>query len=186
MTRTALVRTDRYSKGAIALHWTIAVLVLFNLALGLFHDSLLDGLQWVIPAHKALGITVLVLTLARIAWRLAYRPPPLPADMPRRERLAAKAVHAGLYCLLLALPLTGWALASNPARVRPLDWFGLFPIPRLPVSTATARLGHDLHGPLGYAMIALVLLHIAAALRHHLVLRNSVLARMAPGLARKD
>ena len=70
-----LVRTDPYSWGAIWLHWAIALLVIVNLALGLFHESLLDGLKWVIPIHKAIGITVLALTLARIAWRLMHRPP---------------------------------------------------------------------------------------------------------------
>jgi cytochrome b561 len=68
-----LVRTDRYSWGAIWLHWSIAALVLVNLALGLFHDSVLDGIKWVIPIHKSIGITVLALTLLRLGWRLTHR-----------------------------------------------------------------------------------------------------------------
>ena len=180
----ALVRTDRYSWGAIWLHWSIAAFVLVNLVLGLFHESLLDGLKWVIPIHKAIGITVLALTLARIAWRLMHRPPPLLVDMAPWERTVAKVVHWSFYVLLLALPISGWMLSSNPARLRPMSWFGLFPIPPLPISGATAGLGHEAHGVLGYLMAALVAVHIAAALRHHFVLRDSVLARMLPGSVR--
>ena len=180
----ALVRTDRYSWGAIWLHWSIAAFVLVNLTLGLFHESLLDGIKWVIPIHKAIGLTVLALTLARIAWRLMHRPPPLPIDMAPWERMVAKIVHWGFYVLLLALPVSGWMLSSNPARLRPMSWFGLFPIPALPISGTAAKLGHEAHGVLGYVMAALVVVHIAAALRHHVVLRDSVLARMIPGLIR--
>jgi len=179
-----LVRTDRYSWGAIWLHWSIAVLVLANLALGLFHESLLDGIKWVIPIHKSMGITVLALTLLRLGWRLTHRSPPLPVDITGWERAVAKAVHAVFYALLLALPLTGWMLSSNPARLRPMTWFWLFPIPPLPISDVTAKLGHNLHGAIAYFMLTLVLLHIAAALRHHLLLRDAVLDRMAPGLIR--
>jgi cytochrome b561 len=183
MTRTALVRTDRYAWGAIWLHWSIAVLVLVNLLLGLFHDSL-HGIEWVIPVHRSIGIAVLALTLVRLGWRLTHRPPPLPSDTADWERLAARAAHWGFYILSLALPLTGWMLSSNPARLRPMAWFGVFPISPLPISAAAAKLGHNVHGLLGYAMLALVMLHIAAALRHHFLLRDAVLGRMAPRLIR--
>lgn len=169
--------------GAIWLHWSIAVLVLVNLVLGLFHDSLLDGIEWVIPLHRSIGIAVLALTLVRLGWRLTHRPP-LPSDMTGWERLVAKAAHWGFYILLLALPLTGWMLSSNPARPRPMAWFGVFAIPALPISDTAAKLGHNVHGLLGYAMLALVVLHIAAALRHHFLLRDAVLGRMAPRLIR--
>jgi cytochrome b561 len=180
VTRTALVRTDRYSWGAIWLHWTIAVLVLVNLTLGLLHDSLLDGIHWVIPIHQAIGITMLGLTLIRLAWRLTHRPPPLPPGIARWQRSAARILHWAFYILLLALPLSGWMLSSNPARLRPMSWFGLFPIPPLPITGAAAKAGHEVHGLLGYAMAALVALHIAAALRHQFLRRDAVLGRMAP------
>jgi cytochrome b561 len=184
VTRTTLIRTDRYSWGAIVLHWAIAALVLVNLVIGLFHESLLDGIGWVMPVHRSVGIAVLALTLVRLGWRLGHRPPPLPFDMPGWERAAAKATHWGFYILLLVLPISGWMLSSNPARPRAMSWFGLFPIPPLPISTAAAKLGHNVHGLLGYAMLALVVLHVAAALRHHFLLRDAVLGRMAPGLNR--
>jgi len=110
--------------------------------------------------------------------------PPLLVDMAPWERTVAKVVHWSFYVLLLALPISGWMLSSNPARLRPMSWFGLFPIPPLPISGATAGLGHEAHGVLGYLMAALVAVHVVAALRHHFVLRDSVLARMLPGSVR--
>ncbi len=184
MTRTALVRTDRYSWGAIWLHWAIAVLVIANLALGLLHESLLEDIKAVIPAHQAIGITVLALGIARIGWRLTRRPPPLPPGIARWEHVAAKAAHAAFYALLVGLPLSGWMLSSDPERLRPLTWFGLSSIPYLPVPTAAAQVAGDVHRLLGWLMAALVVMHVAAVMRHHLVLRDAVLARMAPGLAR--
>jgi cytochrome b561 len=181
--RTALTRTDRYSKGAIWFHWVIAVLVLLNIAIGLLHESLLDGVRAAIPLHKSIGMTVLVLTLGRIAWRLGHRPPPLPAAMGAGERVAAQAAHLALYLLLLALPLTGWLMISGTVRRRPFEWFGLADIPYLPVSPATGVVAHQAHGLLGYLMVALLLVHIGAALRHHLLLRDPVLRRMIPRLA---
>ena len=176
-------RGDRYSRGAIAFHWVIAVLVLFNLFVGLFHESLLEGVR-VMPAHKATGIAILGLTLGRMVWRLAHKPPHLPDAMPGWEKAIAKAVHFILYALLLILPLTGWLLSSNPERPRPIDWFGLFQIPVLPATPGIAGTAHEAHELLGYLMAALVVIHIAAALRHHFVLRDRVLARMAPALHR--
>ena len=138
--RTALTRTDRYSKGAICFHWVIAVLVIANLTIGLLHESLLD-VDGVIPLHKSIGITVLVLTLGRIAWRLAHRPPAPPETMARWERLAAHAIAHDFYALLLILPLAGWLMVSGTTKRRPFEWFGLFDIPfcRFPGQWAASR-----------------------------------------------
>ena len=184
MTRTALARADRYAWGAIWLHWTIAVLVIVNLTLGLFHDSLFDGVRWVIPLHKSLGITILALTVVLIGWRVTHRPPPLPPEVGGWQRAAAKGAHALLYLLLVVLPLSGWAMVSAGDERRPLFWFGLFRLPWLPVSGAVSEAADRTHLIAGYLMTALAVIHIAAALRHHFLLRNSVLARMAPGLSR--
>lgn len=172
-------RGDRYSRGAIAFHWVIAALVLFNLWLGLFHDSL--PREWkVMPVHKSVGITVLVLTLGRIAWRLSHKPPNLPDRMPGWEKAAAKATHFAMYALLLILPITGWLLSSNPERLRPVNWFFLFELPALPATSEIAKAANQTHELLGLVMAALVALHIAAALRHHFLLRDKVLWRMLP------
>jgi cytochrome b561 len=177
---TRAYQAERYSRVAIAFHWTIAALVIFNIAVGLGHDPI-PALRALMPAHKAIGLTVLALTALRVTWRLAHRPPPLPADTPGWERGAAHATHWTLYLLLVALPLSGWVMVSGPQGRRPLSWFGAFDLPYLPVTSPAAEGAAKAHGLLGWVMLALVLLHVAAALRHHLVLRDRVLARMLPG-----
>ncbi len=177
-------RPTRYSTVAIWFHWTIALLVIVNLTVGLLHDSVPALRAWM-GAHQALGLTVLALTAGRVAWRLAHRPPPLPAKTPAWERGLAHTTHAVLYLLMIAMPLTGWMMVSNPAKPHPIAWFGVFDVPPLPVSGAVAGLGHNAHGLLGWLMLGLVVLHIGAALRHHLLLRDPVLTRMAPILGRR-
>lgn len=175
----AQARTDRYTRTAIALHWGIAALILINLALGLFHESLLDGIKWVIPIHKAIGITVLALTLFRIVWRLTHPAPPLPAEMPRWERWAAHVVHFLIYFYILGLTLTGWMLSSG-SRKHPIEWFGLFEVPYLPVSKETGHWAHGAHGILGWILLALLVVHVAAALFHQFAQKDGVLHRMLP------
>lgn len=174
-----LPRGDRYDWGAIAFHWTIAALVLTNLVIGLFHESLLDGFG-VMPLHKSIGVTILVLSLGRLGWRLAHLPPRYPAGIKAWERHSAQTMHWLLYALMLALPLTGWMFSSNPERPRPISWFGLFDLPILPMTEKVAGAAHEAHELLGLLMAGLVALHVAAALRHHFILRDRVLARMLP------
>lgn len=183
--RTALVRTDRYSRVAIGLHWLIALLVIVNLVTGLFHDALFDGVAGLMPAHKSIGISILALTLVRILWRLAHRPPAPSSDAAKWARVAAQFVHAAFYVLLLVVPLSGWAMVSAGDERRPLYWFWLFRVPWLPVSDAVGEAADLGHLVAGYLMAALVVLHIAAALRHHIILRDSVLARMLPVLLQR-
>ena len=178
----ARAAADRYSTGAIWFHWIIAALVVFNLVVGLFHEGV-PALRALMGAHKAVGITVLVLTLGRIGWRLGHVPPPLPTALPGWDRALARAARWGFYALMLAMPLTGWAMVSHGNPPHPLSWFGLFDVPLLPVGEATHSVAHEAHELLGWLFVGLVLLHIAGALRHHFVLRNSVLGRMIPGLA---
>jgi len=167
----------RYSRVAMWFHWTIAALVIVNLVIGIFHDAI-GGM----PIHKAVGITVLALTAGRVAWRLGHRPPPLPPHTAGWEKGVAHATHWALYLLMIAMPVSGWVMTS--AGTRPLSWFGLFEIPKLPVDKAAGALGSQAHGVLGWVMLALVVLHVAAALRHWLILRDGVFARMAPALER--
>ncbi|MES2097987.1 MAG: cytochrome b [Pseudomonadota bacterium] len=183
--RTALVRTDRYSWVAIGLHWLIALLVVVNLVTGLFHDTLFDGVAGLIPVHKSIGIGILALTVVRIGWRLAHRPPALSPDVAGWERVAARVIHAAFYALLLIVPLSGWAMVSAGDERRPLFWFGLFRLPWLPVSDAVGEAADQGHLIAGYLMAALVVAHVAAALRHHFLLKDSVLARMLPVAMRR-
>lgn len=172
----ARIEGERYSSGAIVFHWLIALLVVTNLALALLYESLLDGVKWVMPAHMAIGITVLVLTLVRIAWRLGHRPPPLP--LTGWQRGAVKAVHVAFYVLLLAVPLAGWAFVSGAAKRFPITWFGLFDIPFLPVSRAAGGIAKEAHEIMAFLVLGLIVLHVAAALRHHYLLRDDGLTRM--------
>ena len=164
-----------YSRVARWLHWTMAVLIIGNLAGGLLHDYLPDG---VMALHFLTGITILFLTLLRFLWRLTHRPPPYPQHMANWERWASTIVHMALYALMILIPLSGWVMMS--ASPYPIDIFGLFTIPDLPVAESRdlAGLMNERHELLGYAMIALALIHIAAALRHHYVKKDGVLARM--------
>lgn len=175
---------DRYSRGAIAFHWIIGLLVIVNLAIGIGHDAL-EG--WpVMPAHKAIGITVLFLSLARLAWRLTHRPPPLP-PMPGWQIGLAHLTHWLFYVLMIAIPFSGWWFVSAAKQPRPLSWFGLFDVPLLPVERGSAIAGvmHEGHEVMGFAMIALLVLHVAGALKHHLIDRDTTLVRMAPVLRQR-
>ena len=140
--------------------------------------------------HKSVGITVLLLALTRLGWRLTHRPPPLPAEMPSLEARAAEGTHALLYALMIGMPLVGWALVSASPLNIPTLLYGVVPWPHLP-GLATL---HDkrpveaglklVHAYGAYALIALVALHAAAALRHHVLIGDDVLRRMIPGLPR--
>ena len=177
--------SERYSGVAILFHWVIAALVIVNLIIGIGHDPVPALRAWM-PAHKAIGVTVLALTLARLAWRLAHRPPPLPATVPTIERRVAHAVQWTFYALLILMPLSGWIMVSGPDHRRPLTWFGAFDIPYLSLGAAASDRAATAHGVLGWLMLALVALHVAGALRHHFLLRDATLARMAPVLASRS
>ena len=195
--------TQRYSAVAIVLHWAIAAAVLFMLPLGfIMHERAEhgDASQAVFAAyqlHKSIGLTVLALTLVRLAWRLTHRPPPLAEGMPAWERVAARATHWGFYVLTLALPLSGWLYVSagwsvhadQPLAV-PTRWFGLFEAPHLfglpyasnDVREEAAHAALTAHAYLAFAAIGLAALHVAAALKHHFFNRDATLTHMIPGL----
>lgn len=167
---------SRYSTVAILLHWSMALLILINLVIGFFHDAI-GGM----PIHKAIGLTLLVLAVLRIAWRVTHRPPPLPADIPAWQRRASAVVHWTFYVLMVAMPLTGWIMVSNAPKLRPLHWFGLFDLPYLTIDAlayAPAKQGHII---MAFTFAILLVAHVAAALKHHLIDRDDVLRRMLPG-----
>jgi cytochrome b561 len=172
----------RYTRVAIALHWTIATLIVANLTIGLLHDSLLKG---ALPLHKSIGMLVLLLGVARLGWRMGHRPPPLPASVRRWERRVSATVHWLFYALMILIPLSGWIFTSASLKRHPLSFFGLFPLPMFPVpqDKAIASVWADRHELMAYLMIALLLLHIAGALKHRFVERDRVLDRMLPGTA---
>ncbi len=174
---------DRYTRVAIAFHWIIAALVLWNLMGGLGGDILpksLSGFFW--SGHKAIGIAVLFLSIARLAWRLGHRPPPLPA-MPRWQVVVGHITHWLFYALIILMPLSGWLFTSASMKRQPISVFGLFDIPFLPVAQGpqAGAVPHAFHEYAGWLLAALAALHIAAALKHHFVDRDRTLARILPG-----
>lgn len=184
---------SRYGAVAILLHWLIAGLILANLALG-WRMSALTGLRQfeIIQLHKSIGVTVLVLSVARLAWRLAHPPPPYPPGLARWERWSATAVHRGFYLLMLGLPLTGWIMVSASPLALPTLLYKMLPWPHLPILSglplATKRAvesaAEGTHVALAWTMAALVALHLGAVAKH-VLRRDAVLFRMAPLGARE-
>ena len=175
-----------YHPLARALHWLLAVALVGNFALGLYMTGLsfsperLQLYSW----HKWVGVLVLAFSLIRLVTRLMIPPPALPAameaTMPTWQRRAHQATHAGLYLLFFAVPLLGWSFSS--AAGFPVVLFGLLPLPDwVPVSESLADLLKQLHELAAFAMAALVLLHVAGALKHHFIDRDGLLGRMSLG-----
>ncbi len=173
-----------YNRVARNLHWTIGILVILNIAIGILHDPLGEIYKGTMGVHKSIGLTVLVLALFRLYWRITHPAPPLPAAMPGWEKAAAHATHWIFYALMIVLPMSGWIFSS--AGPYPIPYFGLFEIPKLAVEKGSPIAGaaHEAHELLGYAWAGLLLIHIGAALRHHFLLKDDVLNRIwkgAPG-----
>jgi cytochrome b561 len=172
---------ERYGAVAQGFHWIVAVLVLGLFGYGLWMAGLPIGMERLraVPLHKSFGVLLFVVVLARLAWRWTHPAPPLPASMRGWERRAAMVSHALLYVLLVAVPLSGWLMSS--ALGFGTVPFGLFQLPD--VLSRDRALGDTLknaHYFLNKALIALVLLHAAAALKHHFIDRDDVLQRMLP------
>ena len=184
---TALARANQaYDRMAITLHWSSAVLILTNLAIGLrmeqfpgfAHTSApwSEALLW----HGSIGATILALTLARIAWRLTHRYPPLPADLPPAQAMAAHGVHALLIAVCLALPLSGYL--HRAAGGHPVTFFEWWNWPNFIGPNEALRVVTDkVHVALAFILASLVLVHLAGVLKHLLVDRDGLPRRMAPG-----
>jgi cytochrome b561 len=181
----AVAPVHRYDPVAIAFHWLLAAGIVAALGVGWYMTGLpmsprrLKLYNW----HKWAGMAILVLSAVRLAWRLAHRPPALPpaidSAMPAWQRGAYHGTHHLLYLLFFAVPLAGWAYSS--AAGFPVVWFGVLPLPDfVPVDRSLAEALKPVHRWLAYALAALVLMHVAAALKHHLLDRDGLLGRMWP------
>lgn len=179
---------SRYGATAIALHWLLAVGIGGAFGVGVYMTGLpfsparLKLYNW----HKWAGVTILALSAARLLWRLANRPPALPASidkaMPGWQRSAFHGTHHLMYLLLFAVPLTGWAYSS--AAGFPIVWFGVLPLPDfMPVDKALAESIKPLHELSAFGLAGLVALHVAAALKHQFIDRDRLLGRMGLGPA---
>jgi cytochrome b561 len=171
----------RYSRVAVTLHWLLAAALAASFFVGVFMSDLaasplkLRLYNW----HKWAGITILTLSALRLAWRLTHAPPPDVA-MPDWQRRVARLTQLAMYGLFFAVPLAGWAYSS--AAGFPVVLFGVVPLPDfVPTDKALAEAIKSLHGALAFALAGLVLVHVAAVIKHQLVDRDGLLGRMGWG-----
>ena len=176
-------RAIRYSSLAVLIHWLSAALILGQVYLGFAFGNYPRGSAEraeLFTAHKTVGVVILLLALTRLAIRFIDAPPPYPADFPKWERRVAVWNHRLLYALMIGLPLTGLAAVSKRATDGMTEllggtWFPVVPIPAL----------GDLHEPLAFGMIGLLVLHVLAALKNQLLTGGPVAGRMPPFQATK-
>lgn len=165
------------------MHWLVVFLIIGAFPLGMVTSGLpFSPLKLkLISYHKWLGVTVFILVVARLVWRATHTPPPLPATMARWQQRAAHGLHHLLYMLLFVIPLSGWLMSS--AKGVQTVYLGVLPLPDLlGKDKALGDLLGTMHAVLNYSMLALVVAHVAAALKHQFIDRDGVLARMLPFL----
>ena len=182
---TSLQNTEQgYGAVAVALHWLMAAVLVALLAMGLYIVSLPDvGFDTrkivLILYHKQLGLVALALAALRLAWRVGSALPSLAGTLPDWQKVIARFVHLCFYGLMFALPVTGWLMSS--AAGIPVSLFGLLDLPDLvPYSDYWFQAFIEIHKLLGYALIACIVIHAGAALRHHFVFKDETLKKMWP------
>jgi len=171
----------RYGLVSQGFHWLVVALIIVQFIWAWRIDGvegLRDRLE-LVTQHKTVGMTILALAVLRLAWRLFNPPPPLPADMPRWERVAARVGHWLLYGLIFAVPLSGWAYSSAAGYGD--YWWGPVDFPSIAPSSETLEdLFHEIHEWLTTTLAVVAIGHALAALRHHFWLKDDVLTRMLP------
>lgn len=178
------MQEQRYTSVAVALHWAIAILILGQIAGGFYMHDLPNSSPIkfdLYQIHKSFGLSILMLSLARLGWRLGHRPPALPPAMPAWEKLAARSVHWGFYFLMIATPLIGWSIVSVSPTDIPTKYFGFIPVPHLPLAGGESAedFFEEAHELFAYAILFLLALHVGAALKHLLFNKDRVFQSMA-------
>ena len=172
---------DQWGSISKLLHWLVVLLILVMAWIGLTMGDLPNGPDKIATyaLHKSIGITILVLVLLRLGWRLyAGAPAPVPGTPSWQDKIAS-LTHWALYALLLAMPISGWVVNSSSGF--PLQWFGLVNLPAIVGrDQELLELAENMHETLFWILITLVVLHAAAAFYHHLFQRDATLARMLP------
>lgn len=173
-------RPPHFNLLARVLHWSMAVAILAMLFVGAAMVVSLRYRELLLDLHRPLGLAILLLAIVRLANRLRHPPPPLPADLPRIQALAATASHWLLYGLMLAMPVIGWAMLS--AGAYPVELFsGVHLPPILPHSPGLYGFLRPLHGVLAYVLFFTILAHLGAALYHAWIRRDGVFEQMTTG-----
>ncbi|WP_306253680.1 cytochrome b [Parvularcula sp. IMCC14364] len=184
-------QSTQYTNVAITLHWVIAVLIIAQLIGGEIMGQLqpISFRFEIYQLHKSFGIIVLLLSLARLGWRLTHTPPPLPSGMEPWERLVSKTTHILFYVLMIGIPMAGWLMVSaSPMNIDTMI-FKIIPwphFPGIPQTEALEAFFKDVHNYMAIAAVVLIVLHVAAALKHHFVNRDAVLTRMIPSLKKRS
>lgn len=178
---------DRWSAGSIVLHWLMAAVIITAMTIGWIAEEMPRSLAkyelfvW----HKSFGLLVLMLLLLRVLWRFRRTAPGMPAGHAVWEARAAAVSHGLLYLCMVAMPLSGWVI--NSAADVPLKWFSLLPVPSIaPADEGLERLAVLVHKSVLWVLLGVLAVHVAAALRHHFLLRDEVLKRMLPRLTREE
>lgn len=166
----------RYHGAAIALHWLIAALLVYQFALGLRLDEATGPVKFTaFQMHKSIGITVLLLSLLRLGLRLVLR---RPAEVGEGvQRLGARLVHFGFYAVMILAPLSGWIIVSTAKIKLPTMLFGLLPWPHLPLPAGANAPAGFAHVALAWSLPALIALHLAGVI-YHMRKRDAVPQRM--------
>jgi cytochrome b561 len=175
---------ERYTSGAKALHWTIALIIIVQIPAGfIMHNLAFSELKYnMYQLHKSFGLIVLALSLVRLGWRLTHRAPALPSHLKRWERVLARFTHVAFYALIIGIPLTGWLMVSASPLGIDTKIFWLIPVPHwpVPVGEGAESFWIGTHELLAKLTIGLLVLHVAGALKHHFIDRDGVLLRMVP------
>jgi cytochrome b561 len=173
--------TDRYGRVAVGLHWLIAVLILGQIAFGWFLEEIPRGTPmrgFYVNLHKSTGLTIALLIVFRVGWRLAHRPPQLPSFVPAWERVASGVTHLALYTCMLVMPLSGY-IASNFSKYG-VKLFNVIVLPPWGIDDkGIYAVFNTTHVATSYVFVGLIALHVIAAIRHAFR-GDGVFARMLP------
>lgn len=176
------MRTERYGRVAIALHWLIGLALLGQITFGLLLDDIAPrntpARAGVINLHKSLGIVLGLLIIVRLVWRLTHRPPAWPNSMPAWQQRAARLGHGALYACMLVMPLSGY-IGSNFSKYG-VKLFGLTLHPWGPPLPSVYAFFNGLHDVTAWLLVALIAGHVMAALKHALVTRDGVFSSICP------
>jgi len=180
-----MIRNTNSSWGSLSrlFHWSLGVLIIGMLAYGWWmnHFPARPDRFFYRSIHADIGYVVLLLTVTRLIWRWINPVPALPADTPQWERLAAGIIHGALYAVTILVAMLGWA-HSGARDPNYADWFGLFRVPQITSPDKAAAAAYESrHIFFAYVLLALILIHIGAAIWHHVVKRDRVAARMIDG-----
>lgn len=167
-----------YGWPTITLHWIIAAFLFFQLTLGLYMERLpkSDKKFALFTIHKECGLLILLLVILRLLWRISNTTPILPASLPRWQIFASQSVHYALYFCMLLMPITGWLLSS--AAGASVSFFGLMMPSLMPTNTNGQLFFSNTHVILAYFLMALIALHVLAAMQHHFIYKDNILKRM--------